>query len=86
MKGFSLWQWLAEATWHLLVADRGAKSAFLCQFLPFWGPVWCSGGTLKNPFFRFFDIFGSRQGGPWVRQIAIWARFELSLAFPKSWP
>ena len=54
MKGFPLWQELAEATWHLLVAVRGPKSAFLCQFLPFWGPVWCSGGTLKNSFFSIF--------------------------------
>ena len=85
MKGFSLWHCLAEGIWHLLVADRGPKSAYLCQFSPFGGPVWCSGDTLENSFFSIFDIFGSRQGGPWGRQIAIWTRFKLRLAVPKSW-
>ena len=66
MKGFPLWQELAEATWYLLVAVRGPKSAPLGQISP---TVGCSMGSLvatRRLFcFRIFDVFWCHQGGFW---------------------
>ena len=67
MKGVPLWQELAEATWHLLAAVRGPKSASLGQISPTLG---CSMGSWWQPqnsivfgFWRFFAATRGVSGG-----------------------